>query len=341
MKFTFKPFEGSKKTSNGAPEDAQNPGQKRREQVRRAQRTHRERKEAYVASLEAEVVQLRANETKIQQETKALYAEINLLRRVLDENGIAQPSRTGTGHSPLANPAEHGSTSADRRVLTLTVGQEATKGRNRRKQIYIQKENEETLPGLSQLVTPPFSGSTTRSDGFAGLSGHSPAKYIGSLDPEVIGMDFVLTLESPCLPHIDVANGASLSRTSSPSNTGSSPATSTGHALTVSACLFHSHPSPPGQRQFSPASWDFPSASIDQLLSLSQSVPLQDSEVTPVQAWDYVRRHEQFPGLEVTRWEALKEKLVGFVKCYGFGAVIQQDVFENAVFEAIVVGRVF
>jgi hypothetical protein len=68
---------------------------------------------------------------------------------------------------------------------------------------------------------------------------------------------------------------------------------------------------------------------------------LQDSEVTPVQAWDYIRRQEQFAGLEAARWEGLKEKLVGFVRCYGFGGVIEKDAFENAVFEAFVVGRVF
>jgi hypothetical protein len=68
---------------------------------------------------------------------------------------------------------------------------------------------------------------------------------------------------------------------------------------------------------------------------------LQDSEVTPVQAWDYIRRQEQFAGLEAARWERLKEKLVGSVRCYGFGGVIEKDAFENAVFEAFVVGRVF
>jgi hypothetical protein len=115
----------------------------------------------------------------------------------------------------------------------------------------------------------------------------------------------------------------------------------TGHALTVSACLFHHHPSPPGQRQFSPTTWEVPQASIGQLLALSSSIPLQDGEVTPVEAWDYIRQQEQFAGLEVERWGSLKDKLMRYVRCHGFGAVIEREAFENAVFEAFVVGRVF
>lgn len=114
--------------------------------------------------------------------------------------------------------------------------------------------------------------------------------------------NILFRLESPCLPHIDI-------------DTATTP--ESGHANTVSACLLHNHPSPPGQRLDSPVTWSVPSASIEQLLLLSKSVPLADGEVTPVQAWEYLRSHEQFASLEVTRWEALKEKLVSFVRCYG------------------------
>jgi hypothetical protein len=93
---------------------------KRREQVRKAQRyvysialgssdqsdiswtrTHRERKEAYVKSLETEVLQLRTNEAKVMQETKNLYARINQLERKLAENGIeASPAHFDQGAFP-------------------------------------------------------------------------------------------------------------------------------------------------------------------------------------------------------------------------------------------------
>ena len=54
-------------------------------------RTHRERKEAYIKSLESEVLQLRANEAKILQETKTLYTEIRKLKNIILQHGIELP----------------------------------------------------------------------------------------------------------------------------------------------------------------------------------------------------------------------------------------------------------
>jgi hypothetical protein len=65
-------------------------------------RTHRERKEAYTKSLELEVVQLRANEAKILQETKRLYTELTALKRLLAENGIQVPPIFDQGQPGLA-----------------------------------------------------------------------------------------------------------------------------------------------------------------------------------------------------------------------------------------------
>lgn len=56
---------------------------------------------------------------------------------------------------------------------------------------------------------------------------------------------------------------------------------------------------------------------IEQLLKLSESVPLFEDELTPVQAWDEVRRHPQLATLAVTRLEGLKSALLKGVKCYG------------------------
>jgi hypothetical protein len=53
---------------------------KRREQVRRAQRTHRERKESYIHALESEVLQLRTKSRKVEEQNDALNLEVALLR---------------------------------------------------------------------------------------------------------------------------------------------------------------------------------------------------------------------------------------------------------------------
>ncbi|KAA8611262.1 bZIP 2 domain containing protein [Pyrenophora tritici-repentis] len=300
MKFTFRHFKDDK--------DAQSPGQRRREQVRRAQKTHRDRKEAYSASLESEVTELRALKARLSQ-------DVALLTGLLAENRIPIP------RGVLSAESERGVETG--KTVTLVVAtQEENKKKNRRRQICVHGMPGDLSSIPLQLVTPPGSGP----------SSPQHARYMGNIDPEVVGMDFVLTLESPCLQHIDVAPSEDPNITS---------CASTGHSLTLSACVFHNHPSQPGQRQNSSTPWEIPQASIATLLALSASIPLAESEVTPVQAWDYVRRQEQFAGLEVARWETLKEKLLGVVRCYGFGGVIPRDVFENAVFEAFVVGRVF
>jgi hypothetical protein len=55
-------------------------------------RTHRERKEAYTKSLENQVVQLRANEAMILQESKWLYSEVTALRQIVAAHGMELPS---------------------------------------------------------------------------------------------------------------------------------------------------------------------------------------------------------------------------------------------------------
>jgi hypothetical protein len=322
-------------------------------------RTHRERKEAYVASLESEVVRLRANEARLASETKSLYAENHMLKELLAQNGISIPSvlirgrndtndMTSTAStSPWNSSSPDGSTDDN---ITLAVSQKdnSSQKKNQRKQIRVQlpqpqpqpqSHSQNTAPApptavnFSQPISPPLSGSKTSyaSSPINAISSH----HLGNIDPEVLGMDFVLTLESPCLSHTDVATPTSQALDSP------TLPTTTGHALTLSACIFHSHPSPPGHRLNAPTPWRVPRATLAQLLHLSSCVPLADGEVTPIQAWEYVRQHEGFAGLEMERWEALKEKLVGAVRCYGFGGVVERHVLESCVFEAFVVGRVF
>jgi hypothetical protein len=99
-------------------------------------RTHRERQVAYTSSLEAEVVQLRAKEARIIQETKSLYAELNLLKRVLAQNGIPVP-----GQERRLEEKELGLD----KVFTLSVGKDEKKKKNRGKQIYIQQRPEDVM----------------------------------------------------------------------------------------------------------------------------------------------------------------------------------------------------
>ncbi|KAF2454972.1 hypothetical protein BDY21DRAFT_352056 [Lineolata rhizophorae] len=129
-------------------------------------------------------------------------------------------------------------------------------------------------------------------------------------------MEFVLTLESPCFNHVG-----------NPKEAQHAPH---GHALMATAPLLLQAPEAPKALLSSHASWQVPDTGIERLLSLSSNLPL-DGDVTPIQAWDYIRKQPGFENLELSRLRELTEKLLNFVKCYGFGSVMGQSDFENIV----------
>ncbi len=85
----------------------------------------------------------------------------------------------------------------------------------------------------------------------------------------------------------------------------------------MSASLLQYHPAQRGKRLNSPLAWQVPNTNIERLLELSRTIPLDEGELTPVQAWDYIRRQTQYAEVEMERWERLKEKLLGRIKCHG------------------------
>jgi hypothetical protein len=86
----------------------------------------------------------------------------------------------------------------------------------------------------------------------------------------------------------------------------------------ASATLLHQHP----QHQHSHVhsdqnNWQISAFGIERLLQLSTSIPISEGELTPVQAWDVLRQHPGFAGLNLARLKALVERLIKEVKCYG------------------------
>jgi hypothetical protein len=84
----------------------------------------------------------------------------------------------------------------------------------------------------------------------------------------------------------------------------------------ITASMLHQHPAAPSARLQPGATWQVPAAGIERLLELSESIPL-DGELTPVQAWNQVRKHPHYDGLEFERLEGLKQALLAHIKCYG------------------------
>lgn len=86
----------------------------------------------------------------------------------------------------------------------------------------------------------------------------------------------------------------------------------------ASATILHQHP----QHQYSHVhsdqdNWHISAFGIERLLHLSSNIPISEGELTPVQAWDILRQHPDFAGLDLARLRALMESLIKEVKCYG------------------------
>jgi hypothetical protein len=62
---------------------------------------------------------------------------------------------------------------------------------------------------------------------------------------------------------------------------------------------------------------DTSSAILQRLLTLAPDLSVT-GEMTPIQAWDYLRQRPQFGGLDMQRLRALGVALRDTVKCHGF-----------------------
>lgn len=81
--------------------------------------------------------------------------------------------------------------------------------------------------------------------------------------------------------------------------------------------------------------WNIQSNDLTSLMDLSKRLNLE-GEITPVHAWGMVRCHERFWELRKDEIRELARELVTKVRCYGFGAVLEEfevrDALDNIFF---------
>ncbi|KFX93652.1 hypothetical protein O988_06688 [Pseudogymnoascus sp. VKM F-3808] len=347
-KFSFRSFRPSKDVGGEqgpSSNDKQATSSKRREQVRRAQRTHRERKEIYIKSLETEVLQLRTNEANLLQETRSLYGEIGQLKSLLAELGVQLPLEGANLAASSTADAAYPSNSVvsirqGSKGPQIHVGHSAASSKRHNGRLHasasppaggpgygFQNEDSQNSDSTSRLQSPASWGVSPSSNAYESAQSMTSPESTTGLDMESIGVEFVLTLESPCLGHIQ--------------GNPDEPEAPSGHVLTASAPLLFRAPSiAAGPHICTTTPWEAPSSGLERLLNLSQGLVL-DGEVTPVQAWNYIRQRVGPQGLEVEKLRALTEKLLKEVSCHGFGAVVEQGTFESLVFDALVAGQVY
>ena len=176
---------------------------------------------------------------------------------------------------------------------------------------------ETTQLSLALSSTPHNSTSTAQNNHSTIMRG-----LVGTLDYDQIALDFVLTLERPCLPHIrylvgraNNPTGRMLRRPNDVPDDGENEQIS-GHALMASCpppefVLAH-----PGDE----CEYEMPTmakAHLVKLLGLCEQLPgLSDEELPPIKAWVKVTRDERFPRLNDTDFRTLKEELLPTVQCY-------------------------
>ncbi|AEO65485.1 uncharacterized protein THITE_2112534 [Thermothielavioides terrestris NRRL 8126] len=370
--------DGQPQKRRGPKPDSKPALTRRQELNRQAQRTHRERKELYIRALEDEVLRLKEIFSHVSQDKERLAEENRQLKAILAQNGLGVGALIGRGGG--------GGGVGDDSVSNPSVGYSPSSSMAGS---YIPASSNTTA-----LTPPPLSASNGSHGGGGGMSPHSAAYSHGghhqhhpsvqgnpsagagvgshpnqnlNLDYEQAGIDFVLTLEKPCMNHLPWM----LERNSETG--GREPC---GHALMASCppqpfsqlssdipFSHHQHqlhqPQQQAQQQqrldsqnnnnnttndsnynvnidndgsSTPGTWTLNKGDLATLLDLSRRLNL-DGEITPVMAWGMVLAHPRLGELRAEDFARLAEELLGKVRCYGFGAVLEEfevrDALEN------------
>ncbi|RDH37623.1 hypothetical protein BDQ94DRAFT_136757 [Aspergillus welwitschiae] len=129
-------------------------------------------------------------------------------------------------------------------------------------------------------------------------------------------IDFILTLESPCREHTDYLCRRSITEADDEDMPFS------GHAL-MATCPPPSYIANTSNEQTYPhKTYDLPHANLSTLLNLSRQL-VTDGQITPIMALQCLKNHELYRSLTKDDVKVIIETLNTKVRCYGFGAVVE------------------
>ncbi|GIJ98246.1 hypothetical protein Aspvir_000361 [Aspergillus viridinutans] len=352
----FQFFGGQKKvTRDGQPAKRRGPKPdsrpaltRRQELNRQAQRTHRERKEQYIRSLETEVSRLREAFTQeMSAANLAVVQHREMLQAVNDENAILKELLTAHGvqfetelerrraerrsagrgfqSSPLAGSsvgtgapaASSGNTYTTPPTTVSTVSSDLSPLANGVGRVEISPTHEITPP-------PPIAMTASSCEIPANLDlsaiarNQEPVQAVGGIfevDPQ-LQIDFILTLESPCREHTDYLCRRSVTEADDEDMPFS------GHAL-MATCPPPSYIANTTPEQAYPhKTYDLPHANLTTLLNLSRQL-VTEGQITPIMALQCLKNHELYRTLTKDDVKIIIETLNTKVRCYGFGAVVE------------------
>ncbi|PNY24728.1 Uncharacterized protein TCAP_05328 [Tolypocladium capitatum] len=351
-------------TSDESPEKRQDKSDKekallRRQQVRRAQIQHRQRKANYLRQLELDVTQLRDLISLTEYEGRALKRENDDIRTALRGTGAGTPALTHSPQPPqsqtLAGTPEAGIGVLQRReapepmqVDTLaplqtdssTLPHAPPKAAS--SELFGDIDIGDWTATLSMdetMGTPSFhlgSGSL----GASAASITSPARSVGNvhLEPgrEQRAINFILA-QHVCWNHFGPGDFECHDH---------EQGQDAGHALMASAYCMASAPETvytdrealDSQKKRSttaqspPLQWAVPGISLESLHGLASSLNPGYQEIAPVQAWfELASRYPVDMLMDGRVLDTLQREFRGVVRCVAFGAAIERLAFESVI----------
>ncbi|KAF4210744.1 hypothetical protein CNMCM8980_003590 [Aspergillus fumigatiaffinis] len=356
----FQFFGGQKKVTRVDGQPAKRRGPKpdsrpaltrRQELNRQAQRTHRERKEQYIRSLETEVSRLREAFTQeMSAANLAVVQHREMLQTVNDENAILKELLTAHGvqfeaelerrraerrsagrgfqssplagssvvsRAPAAPAASNGNTYTTPPTTVSNVSSDVSPLASGMERVDISPTHELTPP-------PPIAMTASSCEIPANLDlsaiarNQEPVQAVGGIfevDPQ-LQIDFILTLESPCREHTDYLCRRSVTEADDEDMPFS------GHAL-MATCPPPSYIANTTPAQAYPhKTYDLPHANLTTLLNLSRQL-VTEGQITPIMALQCLKNHELYRTLTKDDVKIIIETLNTKVRCYGFGAVVE------------------
>ncbi|EAW19033.1 protein flbB [Aspergillus fischeri NRRL 181] len=356
----FQFFGGQKKvTRDGQPAKRRGPKPdsrpaltRRQELNRQAQRTHRERKEQYIRSLETEVSRLREAFTQeMSAANLAVVQHREMLQTVNDENAILKELLTAHGiqfeadlerrraerrsagrgfqssplagssvvsQAPAALAASNGNTYTTPPTTVSNVSSDLSPLAIGMERVEISPTHEITPPPPIAMMTASSCEIPANLDLSAIARNQEPVQAVGGIfevDPQ-LQIDFILTLESPCREHTDYLCRRSVTEADDEDMPFS------GHAL-MATCPPPSYIANTTPEQAYPhKTYDLPHANLTTLLNLSRQL-VTEGQITPIMALQCLKNHELYRTLTKDDVKVIIETLNTKVRCYGFGAVVE------------------
>ncbi|TGO10812.1 hypothetical protein BTUL_0125g00260 [Botrytis tulipae] len=320
--------DGSTPKRRGPKPDSKPALTRRQELNRQAQRTHRERKELYIKALEQEVFRLKENFSNVTQSKQSLAEENRQLKQLLAQHGISWNGSGGVDE--FTNNPSLGYKSSDSQAGSYAPGSLSFSPPP-----LSHSSNSNPNSTYYDAGSPQLGGAHRFYNGNDSSMGH---QQVQGVDYDQAGVDFVLTLERPCMDHMQFlversgdADGEFFSGHALMATCPPEPDMEMHPGIPFGHCLPHSHESD-GLNGVAPKqkTWDLSKSDLANLLDLSKRLDL-NGEITPVMAWGMVLGHPRFLELTDIDLKSMSEELLPKVRCYGFGAALEEFEVRDAL----------